>query len=278
MHTVGLIVSDLTEKKEAEATLRKIEEENARVLEQKNSELEKMNKELQSFAYISSHDLQEPLRKIQTFVSLIREKEEKNLSDSGKNYFTRMQTSAKRMQSLIDDLLAYSRTGGKEKNFETVALTDIVDQVLESLEEEIRSKKAKVEVSMDCEAMVIPFQFFQLLHNLVSNALKFSLPGVPPTVRIESQIATGAEFDRPDLLAKRRYCRISVSDNGIGFDPQYNERIFELFQRLHGKDVYQGTGIGLAIVKRIVENHEGIITVESVPNQGTRFDIYIPSV
>ena len=127
-----------------------------------------------------------------------------------------------------------------------------------------------------CQLSIIPFQFRQLLHNLLSNSLKFSRPDQPPHIIIKNRIANGAEFESAGLLEKRKYCHISVSDNGIGFDQQYSDKIFEVFQRLHGNAEYDGTGIGLAIVKKIVENHNGIITAQSELNKGATFDIYIP--
>ena len=245
-------------------------------LAESNVELSKINKELQSFAYISSHDLQEPLRKIQTLATRIIEKENKNLSESGKDYFKRMQASANRMQILIEDLLAYSRTTRAERKFENTDLNKIVEEVREDLREELEQKRATIESTDLCHLNIIPFQFRQLLHNLLSNALKFSRPGQPPHVIIKNRIISGAEFEPAGFLEKRKYCHISVSDNGIGFDQQYSDKIFEVFQRLHGNGEYGGTGIGLAIVKKIVDNHNGTITVQSELNKGAIFNIYIP--
>lgn len=267
------VTHDLTEKKNAEDALKK----NAAQLEHKNLELEKMNKELQSFAYISSHDLQEPLRKIQTFATRIAEKESDNLSEHGKDYFNRMQRAALRMQTLIDDLLAYSRTNTAERKFERVHLSKIVDEVKSDLREELQHKNATMEEVNLCEVRIIPFQFRQLLHNLISNALKFSKTSQPPQIIIKSEVCTGKEFGKMELEEDKLYCHISISDNGIGFEQQFSEKIFKLFQRLHGKSVYPGTGIGLSIVKKIVENHYGIITATSEPHKGATFDIYMPA-
>src|SRR5688572_7035268 len=252
LQTVGMIITDLTEKKKQELEL-----------EAKNAELEKMNKELQAFAYISSHDLQEPLRKIQTFATRIMERELDNLSDNAKEQFTRMQIAAKRMQTLIDDLLAYSRTNSFERKFENTDLNKIVEEVKDDLKEDLRLKNAIIETTEMCEANVIPFQFRQLMHNLIGNSLKFSNPNQPPHIKIKSQIAKGIEFNNESLLPQNKYCHISIIDNGIGFERQYSEKIFEVFQRLHGKNEYNGIGIGLSIVKKIVENHNGIITAKS---------------
>ena len=147
-----------------------------------------MNKELESFAYISSHDLQEPLRKIQTFATLLLNKEAANLTENGKDHFKRMQRAAERMQTLIDDLLAYSRTNTSERKFENTNLNKIVDEVKSDLKEELQHKHATIETNEMCEVSIIPFQFRQLLHNLISNSLKFSIPGKPPHIKIESII------------------------------------------------------------------------------------------
>lgn len=245
-------------------------------LEQKNIELENINKELQSFAYISSHDLQEPLRKIQTFVTRIIEKEYHNLSESGKDQFRRMQNAAKRMQTLIDDLLAYSQTNTAERKYELINLDKIVEEVKEDLKEELQQKNATVEISDTYAIKIIPFQFRQLLHNLLSNSLKFSIPDKEIFIKIKSEIIEGNKLISDKLIDKKKYCHISVSDNGIGFEQQYSEKIFELFQRLHGRTEYNGTGIGLAIVKKIVDNHNGVITANAKVNEGATFNIYIP--
>ncbi|KAF2333713.1 PAS domain S-box protein [Flavobacterium daemonense] len=266
------VTHDLTEKKKADDKLKL----NALELEQKNEELEKMNQELQSFAYISSHDLQEPLRKIQTFASLILEKEFENLSNSGKDKFQRMQSAAQRMQTLINDLLAYSRTNVQERVFENTDISKIVNEVKEDLKEEIEQKNAKIEILENCEANIIPFQFRQLLYNLVSNSLKFSFAENPIVIKIKSEIAKGAALENKTLQPEKTYCHIRIEDNGIGFEQQYSAKIFEVFQRLHGKLEYTGTGIGLAIVKKIVDNHNGIITATGELNKGAFFDIYIP--
>ncbi|WP_428228701.1 PAS domain-containing sensor histidine kinase [Flavobacterium sp.] len=247
-------------------------------LEEKNIELEQMNKELQSFAYISSHDLQEPLRKIQTFATQIMEKESENLSDSGKDKFQRMQNAAQRMQTLINDLLSYSRTNIQERKFEKVDLYKIIDEVKEDLKEELEQKDAHIESNETCEVNIIPFQFRQLLYNLVSNSLKFSKPDVPLVIKIKSEISKGVHLNNTILHNDTNYCHIRIADNGIGFEQQYSQKIFEVFQRLHGKMEYTGTGIGLAIVKKIVDNHNGIITATGEKNNGATFDIYIPVV
>lgn len=267
------VTHDLTEKKLADDKLKL----NKLELEKKNEELEKMNKELQSFAYISSHDLQEPLRKIQTFASQITQNESGNLSDSGKDKFMRMQNAAQRMQTLINDLLTYSRTSVQDRTFEKTDLNKVIDEVKEDLGEELEQKNVSIEIDEICEVNIIPFQFRQLLYNLLSNSIKFSKPDVPLCIRITCKIAKGETLNNSSLTKGIDYCHISISDNGIGFEQEYNEKIFEVFQRLHGRGEYTGTGIGLAIVKKIVDNHYGIITASGKENEGATFDIYFPA-
>ena len=245
-------------------------------LQKKIAELHTMNKELESFAYISSHDLQEPLRKIQTFTTRILEKEYNALSDKGKDYFDRMKDSALRMQTLIQDLLSYSRTSNSDDKFVKKDLGKIVEEVKNDLYDIIAEKNARIEVANLCEVNVIPFQFRQMVYNLLSNSLKFSIKDRPPVIIIKSEVATADELKNYGL-AEKEYCHISVTDNGIGFEPKYNEKIFEVFQRLYTRDEYPGTGIGLAIVKRIVSNHAGVVTATSELDKGATFDIYIPA-
>jgi len=260
----------------------KIEERTAELksaneeLQETNRELVNMNKELEAFTYISSHDLQEPLRKIQTFAGRILEKEHQNLSEKGKTYFNLMQGAAQRMQKLIDDLLAFSRLNTTERIFERVNLKTIVDEVITNFNDTIQEKNATVDVGEMCEADVIVFQFRQLMYNLISNALKFSKPGEEPHVKISCNIIEGSSRKEEGFLPGKKYCHISVSDNGIGFEDKFSDKVFEVFQKLHSKDEYPGTGIGLATVKKIVAHHNGIINVKSELDKGSVFDIYIP--
>jgi signal transduction histidine kinase len=244
--------------------------------EKRAAELIIANKELESFNYISSHDLQEPLRKIQTFASRLIADESQNLSSKGKEYALRMQDAASRMQALITDLLAYSRTNTEQK-FETASLGTIIEAVKKDLEETIAEKKATIEVNEMCDAYIIPFQFRQLMDNIIGNALKFSKSGLPPHIIIKSRIIKGSKADNQKLLPGKAYCHITVTDNGTGFEPQYKDHIFELFKRLHDKEKITGTGIGLTIVKKIVDNHHGVITATGELNKGATFDIYIPA-
>ena len=242
--------------------------------EKRAEELIIANKELLAFTYISSHDLQEPLRKIQTFVSIILDNEK--LSENGKYNFERIQFSAGRMQLLIDDLLAFSRIATTELKFEKTELSIILEEVKEDLKDTILEKNATIEALELCAANIIPFQFRQLMYNLISNSIKFSQPEIPLITTIKSSIVKGSKLNIEKISPEKNYCHIIITDNGIGFEPHFSERIFGVFQKLHGKDIYAGTGIGLAIVKKIVENHNGIITATGELNHGATFDIYIP--
>ena len=233
------------------------------------------NQELESFTFISSHDLQEPLRKIQTFSSRILEKEK--LSETGKDYFQRMQSAASRMQTLIDDLLTFSRISTIDRKFELSNLRIIIDEVKNELHETINEKHAILEEFELCDVRIIPFQFRQLLHNIINNSLKFSKTNQPPHIVINSSISLGKNFNNTELLPEVTYSHISITDNGIGFEQHFESRIFEVFQKLHRRDEYAGTGIGLAIVKKVVDNHNGIIDVHSELEKGTTFNIYLPT-
>jgi signal transduction histidine kinase len=245
--------------------------------EKRAAELIIANKELESFNYISSHDLQEPLRKIQIFSTLLIADEAYNLSDKGKEYVLKIEDAANRMRTLIDDLLTYSRTTISERKFETTSLTPIMEAVKNYFKEIINAKQAIIETDAMCDAHIIPFQFHQLMHNLIGNALKFSNPGRPPHIIIHSRNIKGSKVKDQRLLSEKEYCHITVTDNGIGFAPKYKDHIFEIFKRLHDKEKISGTGIGLTIAKKIVENHKGIIIATGELNKGASFDIYIPS-
>jgi signal transduction histidine kinase len=245
--------------------------------EKRAAELVTANKELLAFTYISGHDLQEPLRKIQTFVTIILENENKNLSENGKYNFKRMQLAAGRMQQLIDDLLAFSRISTTELKFEKTELGLIVEEVKAELKDTIHEKLATIEANDLGSANIIAFQFRQLLYNLISNALKFSNPNIRSHIKISSRVVKGNQLNIEKLSSEKKYYNMTIKDNGIGFEPHFSERIFGVFQKLHGKEVYAGTGIGLAIVKKIVENHNGHIIATSALNEGATFDIYIPA-
>ncbi len=250
-------------------------------LEARNREVEKQayelsvaNKELESFTYISSHDLQEPLRKIQTYTSMIREREQ--LSVNGEQNFEKVWNAAERMRRLIESLLVFSHTKEADRKFERTNLRAILEEIKSEMEEALLAKRATIDCTELCDANVIPFQFTQLMYNLISNALKFSKPDIPPEIKVKGRIVKGAELPEAKLSRDRQYCHIMVEDNGIGFSPQFSEKIFDIFQRFHSREQYSGTGIGLAIVKRIVDNHNGVVVATSEPMVGATFNIYIP--
>ncbi|MFH6948925.1 response regulator [Flavobacterium sp. FlaQc-51] len=245
-------------------------------IEKYAAELKKKNIELDAFTHISSHDLQEPLRKIQTFTNIILANEYPNLSAEGKNKFERILYSTNRMRDLINDLLVFSRTNIADRVFEITDLNKLVEDLKETMQENISEKGAAIVTDLHGSAKIIPFLFVQLLENLLNNALKFSQKEIPIEIQIKSCIKKGEELQHQELSLSENYCHISFQDNGIGFEPEHSEKIFGVFQRLHSRDVYDGTGIGLAIVKKIVENHNGIITATAFPMKGATFNIYLP--
>lgn len=273
------IAHDIGNLKKAEADLIRANKElviQNQEKEKRTEELSVANKDLTTFNYVSSHDLQEPLRKIKNYITVLLKEEEKNLSENGKNYLQKTYNTSKGMQELIEDLLTYARTKNTELKFEKTNLTVILDEAKKVFEEVIQEKKVIIETGDLCEANIVQFQFRQLFQNLFSNSIKFAKPLIAPHIIIKSEIVAGSEINNEKLLSNITYCHITYADNGIGFDPQYNERVFEVFQRLHSKEEYEGTGIGLAICKRIIENHNGIITAKGELNKGAQFDIYIP--
>ncbi|KAF2516441.1 sensor histidine kinase [Flavobacterium foetidum] len=245
-------------------------------LQERNKELEKSNKELASFNHVASHDLQEPLRKIQTFISRVSDADKAVMSESGKNYITKIEASAKRMRVLIDDLLLFSRTNTTKKEFIKVNLNELLSNAESELGEVIEEKKAVITASKLPKLSVIPYQIEQLFINLIGNSLKYSRPDVAPEVTISSEKVNAADY--PEILEQtvKKFHKITFTDNGMGFDPQFKETIFILFQRLHSKTDYPGTGIGLAICKKIVENHKGHITADSTLDQGSVFTVFLP--
>jgi signal transduction histidine kinase len=249
--------------------------------EKRAVELLNANKELLAFNFISSHDLQEPLRKIQTFISVIMDKEAENMSDAGKKNMGRIQASATRMRQLIEDLLAFSRVSTTGRKYEMNDLKAIIKDVESDLKDSMIQKKAKIDIIGLVPANIVTFQFRQLIYNLISNALKFSNPDLPPRISIQTTILKHTNTKLDNLESKLLNCdywNLSFTDNGIGFETEFNELIFVMFQRLHHRHEYDGTGIGLAIVKKIVDNHNGIITANGILNKGTTFEIFIPLV
>lgn len=246
-------------------------------LEERNHELEQSISELESFNRVASHDLQEPLRKIQTFISRISEKEFSTMSETGKDYFGKILKSASQMRTLIDDLLFFSRTNKTEKVFENSDLNNLLENSIQDLSFEIEEKKAVFHTVQLPVVNVIPFQIQQLFINLIGNSLKYSRQGISPLIRIDCSVATSDEYPALRMNNQIRYHKISVTDNGLGFEQQYAESIFLLFHRLHNKTDYPGSGIGLSICKKIVENHNGFIIAEGKPGIGSVFTFFLPS-
>jgi PAS domain S-box-containing protein len=249
---------DITERKRAEQTL-----------QQQAEKLARSNGELEQFAYVASHDLQEPLRKIQAFGDRIKTKCAAGIGEEGADYLTRMQNAAARMQVLIQDLLSLSRVASQAKPFAPVDLNDVVRLVVSDLEIRINERNGRVDVGSLPVVLGDRGQMAQLFQNLIGNGLKFQKPGESPVVRLASETVklpegTGSAW------------RITVEDNGIGFDEKYRDRIFQIFQRLHGRSEYEGTGIGLAICRKIVDRHNGTITAHSTPGAGAKFVITLP--
>ena len=274
---MGKVVTISSENKTYIGTTRDItaEIQDNILTEERNRELESNNKELSAFNYIASHDLQEPLRKIETFLSRLISKDYDKLSESGQQYISSIQKSTNRMRVLIEDLLQFSRTNRTEKTYETSDLNFLLENAKIDLAEIIEEKKAIIENDVLPTLDVISFQIQQLFINLIGNSLKYNKENNTPIIKINYSIviASDEEF-LPDT--HHEYHKITVKDNGIGFDQEYAKKIFILFNRLHNKNEYQGTGIGLAICKKIVENHKGFIFAKGVINEGSIFSIYLP--
>lgn len=245
-------------------------------LEEKVDELNRSNHELEEFAYVASHDLQEPLRKISTFGERLRSRCGDQLSDEGTVYLNRMMASAENMRVLIDNLLDFSRVTRMQHPFVKTDIRTLIQQVIEELDLSIEDSHAFIDLQPMPDMEVNPVQIKQLFHNLLTNALKFQRPGVPLRISISSNKLSKEEKEQFKLRSARNYYKFVVSDNGIGFEEMYAERIFQLFQRLHGKAEYPGSGIGLAICRRIADNHGGLISASGQPDKGAAFTIVLP--
>jgi light-regulated signal transduction histidine kinase (bacteriophytochrome) len=252
---------------EARLEAERVNEELGREIEQRNRievELARSNTELEQFAYVASHDLQEPLRKVQAFGDRLETKYAELLDARGRDYLARMQNAARRMRTMITDLLSLSRVTTHVQPFAPADLNQITQEAVSDLEIRIEQSGGRIEVGDLPTIEADHTQIRQLLENLIGNALKFHREGVTPMVKVTSQILEG------------QICRIAVEDNGIGFNEAHLERIFQPFQRLHGRGEYEGSGIGLAICRKIVERHGGSITARSVPGEGTTFTVELP--
>ena len=238
--------------------------------------LNQSNRELQDFAYVASHDLQEPLRKVRTFGDRLNAKYAEALGEQGRDYLKRMEGAAARMQDLIDDLLELSRVTTNAQPFTPVDLNEVTQEVVSDLEARIEQIGGRVEVSRLPIVEADRLQMRQLLQNLISNALKFHREEEEPVVRVYSELLQEWEEEGSGRIADRRAYQIFVEDNGIGFDEKYLERVLAPFQRLHGRDAYEGTGMGMAICRKVVERHNGYITAKSIPGQGATFIVTLP--
>ncbi|MBK8812478.1 MAG: PAS domain S-box protein [Acidobacteria bacterium] len=240
-----------------------------------NARLERSNRELQDFAYVASHDLQEPLRKVQAFGDRLSQKYSASLTDEGADYIRRMRQASLRMQTLINDLLTFSRVTTKARPFTPTDLNSVVGNVLSDLEIRIDELKARVEIGDLPRIEADELQMHQLFQNLIGNALKFHQKDVLPVVRVHAEEAPDPN-PATNLADAVPACRIVVEDNGIGFDEKYLDRIFTVFQRLHGRGEYEGSGVGLAVCRKIVERHNGDVTASSSPGKGAKFIITLP--
>ena len=278
--------TELVKLEKAERAAQEALVQNARELEQKvqertkalteaNEKLQKTNKKLEEFNYVASHDLQEPLRKIATFASLIEEREKDNLSGQGKRMLEGIVAAAKRMKLLITDLFTLSQVTSYKESFEKVDLNHVLQKVKEDISLDIEGSGAVIEAE-DLGCIIgIPRQLEQLFQNLIGNAIKYSRKEERPLIRIRSETVVMQEEPIDHLVPHTSYGKLTFKDNGIGFDEEYAEKIFQLFYRLHGKTEYPGTGIGLAICKKIAENHKGTIIAKGEEGRGAQFEVYL---
>ena len=252
-----LIFKDITERKRTEENLF-----------QKAAELARSNAELEQFAFVASHDLQEPLRKIQAFGDLLKAKLDQALGPEPREYLDRMQNASARMRTLIDDLLAFSRVIRSAEPFVPVSLTQITKEVIGDLEVRMEKNAARVEVGDLPTIEADATQMRQLMLNLIGNALKFQPPDAQPLVKVQGRTVTS--------VSGEQFCELTVQDNGIGFEERYAEKIFVVFQRLHGRGEYEGTGVGLAVCRRITDRHQGTIVAQSKLGLGATFTVRLP--
>ena len=238
--------------------------------------LERSNRYLQHFASVAAHDLQEPLRKVRVFGDRLITLYSESLDERGRDYLNRITSASARMQKLIDDLLTYSRVTTEDEPFEEVDLAEVVKDVLSDLEVTITQLNAEIEVGDLPKVVAVPGQMSHVFQNLIANALKFHRKCVRPVIRITAQVQSQREGLLFGGVDAGGTCVISVQDNGIGFEQQYAERIFGIFERLNSRPEYPGTGVGLALCKEIAERHGGGITVESTPGEGSTFQIILP--
>ena len=280
--TVLLLHAAMRERKQKENSLSSAKEsleelvnERTKALNEKNEQLQKRNSELGLFSYAVSHDLQEPLRKVDFFTARIMEKEH-YLSEEGNNYFKRIRSSVVRMSRLIENLLSYSIVEGNKKPIENVDLNLILQELKNDLAEMIEQTGAIIESTELPKIKAVSFQLQQLFTNIVNNSIKFRKKDEPPHIIVNCVTVNGSTLEHPDADRERSYYHISIKDNGIGFDQEYASTIFDMLQKLHGQNEYEGTGIGLAICKKVVENHKGFIKASVETEKGCTMHIYLP--
>jgi hypothetical protein len=249
-----------------------------KILENKVRELDRSNKELEEFAYIASHDLQEPLRKITSFSERLKEKLPKDLEPDIQLYLNRMLAATDNMRRLIDNLLEFSRTSRTTEPFVKTDLNEIIAQVKADLELKVEETNTEIITEKLPVIDAIPIQMRQLFTNLFTNSIKFKQPDKHPYIKITCRLLDENEKDEYHVRNDGNIYQLSVTDKGIGFEQEFALRIFQIFQRLHGKAEYPGSGIGLAICKKIVENHRGQIFARSEPGEGAEFVIIIPEL
>lgn len=268
--------TDIDDQKRATETLEQLVRERTVELTSANEALQRSNRELEQFAYVASHDLQEPLRKIQAFGDRLQKRCAPELGEQGQDYLARILASATRMRRLIDDLLTFSRVSTRPQALATVDLTTIAREVVSDLDGALQQTGGQVAVGELPTLQADPLQMRQLLQNLVGNGLKFHRLDEPPLVRVQGRLLGSADLAATNLDPTFTWYEITVEDNGIGFDEVYLDRIFDVFQRLHGRNEYEGTGVGLAICRKIAERHGGQITARGQPGQGSTFIVYLP--
>ena len=261
---------------ELNATLEERVAERTAEAEQRAQELVRSNRELEQFASVASHDLQEPLRKIRMYCERLPRRLGVPLVEEAASDLGRMTNAAERMQRLIDDLLSFARVGSRHRDFEPVALEGLVAEVVGDLEARIEELGARIDVGRLPMVSGDPAQLSQLLQNLLSNALKFHREGVAPIIEIRAEVVAGAPARFGAESAQAARCVLTVSDNGIGFDSKYAERVFSAFERLHSRADYEGTGIGLSIARKIAWRHGGELTASSRPGEGSTFTLTLP--